>query len=134
MATNAVVGGRILIYVHRLCEIPQGMRSTCIDVRNTCAQSSTYHLSEVTGANSAVQASLVTHVSTAQAIEDAVIQLELQRSSPERTITFVCDGGTHRSYGCGVILASLFYPGALIIPSTPRTLRDAEIYLREADS
>jgi hypothetical protein len=122
----------VRIYVYKLEAVPAAMGSKCIDVANTYhtdAHSAQYALKHVTGVDLRVQARLVTQVATAQAIEDAVGQIELQQNVTTREIAFACDGGTHRSFGCACLLASLAYPGAGVIPSTPRTVGDARAHL-----
>ncbi len=91
----------------RICKaenIEAGMRN-CINVGTTIAVDALHvHSSKVSGVHLWVQANLVMEAATAQAIEDAVIQIEMQRTTDTKEIVFSCPGGTHRSLGCGCLL------------------------------
>ena len=138
MATDISLSGQpacLHIYVYRLRCVPENMKSKCIDVGDAGYQvgrqteGRMHDHATVTGVNPCVQAALLCSLGTAQAIEDAIIRIEMQRSAPIRQIAFACEGGTHRSPGCACLLSSLFYPHAAIILSTRRTKDDAGVHL-----
>ena len=89
------------------------------------AQCHRYSCLEETGIVFIVQAYLLTQRATIHVLREALTQIDSQYA---RSITFACDHATHRSVGCACLLASLFFPQAKIVLSTPRTRRQAMEY------
>ena len=87
---------------------------------NACAP--WYDLKDVTGIDFVVQAVLCSQLLTAEVLWDACRFIELQELD---TFAFVCQGATHRSCGCAVLMACLLYHHARIMFSTIRTQRAA---------
>ena len=125
-------GEEVKIHVFKKAELPPALESICIDVDNQYrlnGYSNQYDLGSVTGVHPNVQAKLVSQAATANAICSAVIQVEMGRGSNMCKVAFSCTGGTHRSLGCACLLASLAYPSAIIMPTSDRTVHDAQRYL-----
>ena len=72
-----------------------------------------YQMNQITGVRGCVQAKLVTQAAVAEAVEEAIIQIETQ-SSQVRKVTIACRGATHRSVGVACLLTWVFYPQAEI--------------------
>ena len=87
----------------------------------TTVSSRDYQMGDVTGSSVTLQAVMVAQVNAAKAVREAVVCIE-GRDLPE--FAFVCDGGTHRSTSCAVLLAMLAYYGAGVCFHTPRTVND----------
>ena len=124
--------GSIDIYVCKLSELADDESIPVVDVVNTFATdafSDLYRMHSVTGADERVQAVLSTQVSAAQAFEDAIMKLELQRHLQRRAIIIACTGATHRSFGMACLVALMAYPDAHLIPSTARTIKAARALL-----
>ena len=81
-----------------------------------------FRCSQITGIDFIVQAYLLTQLATVQVLRKALHRIELRGAT---SISFACDQGTHRSVGCAVLLATLFFPKAEIHFCTPRTEREA---------
>ena len=102
--------------------IPQGMPSIDVHRRGITVLSSLYSINDVTGIDFEVQAVLVVQKATALALLDVCRQVE---ASDSRHFVFVCHGGTHRSVGCSILLATLVYQKAVTVFTTNRTRRAA---------
>ena len=77
-----------------------------------------YDLGAETGSSFVVQAHMVLQVNVAKAVEHAVFSIETFNLED---FAFACDGGTHRSVCCALLLAMLAYPKAEVCLHTPRT-------------
>ena len=84
-----------------------------------------YCMQEVTGLDFRVQAVLITQKETAFVLLDACRLIEVDGLND---FCFVCQGGTHRSAGCCVLLAALIYQNTEVILTTSRT-RNAAVEL-----
>ena len=84
-----------------------------------------YRMQEVTGLDFRVQAVLITQQETACVLLDACRLIEVHGLND---FCFVCQGGTHRSVGCCVLLAALIYQNTEVILTTSRT-RNAAVEL-----
>ena len=115
------------VHVFRKANIPPAFKECCIDVTQYGVDGKSYNfnLPNVTGANPQVQARVAAQGATARVIAQAVKQIEQDALSDPCVVAFACDGGTHRSFACACLLASLVLPEAAIIPSTQRTINDS---------
>ena len=77
-----------------------------------------YDLGVETGSSFVVQARMVLQVNVAKAVEHGVFSIETFNLED---FGFVCDGGTHRSVCCALLLAMLAYPKAEVCLHTRRT-------------
>lgn len=82
-----------------------------------------YNLREVTGVDFCVQGRLVMQHKVVFVLWTAV--QKIIRDPHIRTFAFACLGGTHRSVGCCLLLASLVFPRARICLTSDRTRRSA---------
>jgi hypothetical protein len=93
------------------------------------ARSHTYDIGSVTGLDFEVLAALVEQREMPRLLREAVMLIEAQGLDE---IAFLCDGGTHRSLGCCMLLAALVYKLASVCPHTSRTIEAARRRLRVA--
>ena len=82
-----------------------------------------YNLREVTGVDFCVQGRLVMQPQVILALRTAASRII--REWRICTFAFACHGGTHRSVGCCLLLASLVFPRACIRLTSPRTRQSA---------
>jgi len=113
---------RIILYVQkRRSQVKKGVWIDLVRM-GVDGKSSLYDCGKVTGIAFIVQAYLVTQRATVDVMRRALTKIEQEDA---QSVTFACDHGTHRSVGCAVLFASLFFPKAEIIFCTPRTQRAA---------
>ena len=103
--------------------IPQGMPSIDVHRRGITVLSSLYSINDVTGIDFEVQAVLVIKKKPRHWLcWTCAVEWE---ASDFRHFVFVCHGGTHRSVGCSILLATLVYQKAVTVVTTNRTRRAA---------
>ena len=97
-------------------------QSINVAIRGVSALSLHYTMAEVSGVHWEVQAAVAVQEMTPTVLLEAMHVIETGNLSH---FAFVCQGGTHRSVACCILLAALVYSDAQIVLTTHRTRRDA---------
>ena len=105
---------------------PPGLPYIDVDIAIPCDARGVRDLDQKTGCDFAVMAELARQPSVAVALRLAALQIH---SMPLDELAFICNGGTHRSFGCACLLAALCYPEAYAIVHTHRTRTAAKTRL-----
>ena len=84
-----------------------------------------YDVRPLSGVDFCVQAVLLMQEVTVDVLLAAIDMVERDNL---RDLALCCDGATHRSVGCAILLAAIVYPNAEIILTTRRTQQDAHNY------
>ena len=117
-------GRHLVLYAYAKGYCPD--RLHCVDVHESGlnAHCNRYRMDSVTGVDFEVQATLLAQEETAHVLYEACACIETEDLDE---FGFVCSHATHRSVACCVLLATLFYHGAVIVLTTPRTCDQARM-------
>ena len=109
---------KLRLYAFAADQVPADLESVNVHKAGVDGYSPLYHLRNVSGIDYCVQGRLAMQENAISALCQAVEKIIGNDLSE---FAFVCEHGTHRSVGCMMLLATLAFQRAKIVPTTIRT-------------